>query len=386
MPAARVVVLAASACETARILLNSKSGPFPHGPGQLQRHGRALSAWTPSAAPSADRSRCSRACRRSTRTAPTASRSMCPGGSTRSSLRANLALPRGYHIEYGGGRRMPVIGTSGGLEWLTGGSYGKKFKEDARRYYGSFVSFDGRGEMIPNDNSYCEIDPRREGQVRHSGAALPLAVGATTRSARRRTCRRPSRDIIEAMGGAHNGAVKSDGAKAIAPGGFDHPRGRRHHHGGGSRRPRSPMAGRRPGTSRTSSWPTAACSPPTPTRTRRSPSWRLPGVPPTTSSIACGARSCDGPPHDHQVGTGRERLLAAPRAAHRARRRIRCGPGLRHRSEHGEGLSPRGLLAADADCRAARSLPARSRMSSFRQTSIRRRHRRSAWWRSSTNG
>jgi len=41
-----------------------------------------------------------------------------------------------------------------------GRSYGRKFKADARRYYGSFVSFDGRGEMIPNEQCYCEIDPQ----------------------------------------------------------------------------------------------------------------------------------------------------------------------------------------------------------------------------------
>jgi hypothetical protein len=29
----------------------------------------------------------------------------------------------------------------------------------ARRYYGSFVSFDGRGEMIPNEQPFCDIDP-----------------------------------------------------------------------------------------------------------------------------------------------------------------------------------------------------------------------------------
>ena len=46
---------------------------------------------------------------------------------------------------------MPGMGTGAGLEWLTGGSYGRKFKEDARRYYGSFVCFAGRGEMIPNE-------------------------------------------------------------------------------------------------------------------------------------------------------------------------------------------------------------------------------------------
>jgi choline dehydrogenase-like flavoprotein len=31
-------------------------------------------------------------------------------------------------------------------------------KEDMRRYYGSFLSFTCRGEMIPNADSYCEID------------------------------------------------------------------------------------------------------------------------------------------------------------------------------------------------------------------------------------
>ena len=42
---------------------------------------------------------------------------------------------------------------------LTSGAYGKRLKEEIRRYYGSFISFSGRGEMIPNENSYCEIDP-----------------------------------------------------------------------------------------------------------------------------------------------------------------------------------------------------------------------------------
>ena len=36
---------------------------------------------------------------------------------------------------------------------------GEKFKADARRYYGSFLSFTGRGEMIPNQDCFCEIDP-----------------------------------------------------------------------------------------------------------------------------------------------------------------------------------------------------------------------------------
>ena len=42
---------------------------------------------------------------------------------------------------------------------LAGGAYGTKFKEEARRYYGSFVGYAARGEMIPNDDCYCELDP-----------------------------------------------------------------------------------------------------------------------------------------------------------------------------------------------------------------------------------
>jgi choline dehydrogenase-like flavoprotein len=41
----------------------------------------------------------------------------------------------------------------------TRGSYGTKFKEDARRFYGAFVGFAARGEMIPNDDCYAELDP-----------------------------------------------------------------------------------------------------------------------------------------------------------------------------------------------------------------------------------
>ena len=39
---ARIVVLAASACETARLLLNSKSSQFPNGLAVVQDTGRPL--------------------------------------------------------------------------------------------------------------------------------------------------------------------------------------------------------------------------------------------------------------------------------------------------------------------------------------------------------
>jgi choline dehydrogenase-like flavoprotein len=39
------------------------------------------------------------------------------------------------------------------------GGYGKELKQDCRALYGSFIGFHGRGEMIPNTESYCEINP-----------------------------------------------------------------------------------------------------------------------------------------------------------------------------------------------------------------------------------
>ena len=72
-----------------------------------------------------------------------------------------LDFPRGYHIELGGGKHSaPGFGFMGGIQRFNGvGGYGKSLKDDYRRFYGATVNFAGRGEMIPNDDTYCEIDP-----------------------------------------------------------------------------------------------------------------------------------------------------------------------------------------------------------------------------------
>src|SRR2546422_171279 len=65
-----------------------------------------------------------------------------------------------HHIEVWGGADMPEAGFMGGIHrYPPGGGYGKQLKQDYRHYYGAYVGFSGRGEMIPNDGSYCEIDP-----------------------------------------------------------------------------------------------------------------------------------------------------------------------------------------------------------------------------------
>src|SRR6185436_3777032 len=68
-------------------------------------------------------------------------------------------FPRGYHIEVWGGLGQPGAGFMGGIQRYNGGGYGQQLKEDYRKYAGATIGFSGRGEMIPNDDSYCEIDP-----------------------------------------------------------------------------------------------------------------------------------------------------------------------------------------------------------------------------------
>jgi choline dehydrogenase-like flavoprotein len=69
-----------------------------------------------------------------------------------------LGFPRGYHIEVGGGYGMPNIGSFTGIANRAEG-YGTKLKQAIRDEYGTSVGLSGRGEMIPNEQSFCEIDP-----------------------------------------------------------------------------------------------------------------------------------------------------------------------------------------------------------------------------------
>ncbi|MEP6885616.1 MAG: GMC family oxidoreductase [Gammaproteobacteria bacterium] len=215
--AARVVILAASACESVRILLNSKSAQFPQGlansSGKVGRYlmdtvGSGVGGQIPllENLPPLNED------------AADGHQLYVPWWLYQEQHAGKLGFARGYHIEFGGGKRMPGSGTGAGLEWLTGGSYGTKFKQDVRRYYGSFVWFDGRGEMIPNDQSFCEIDS----QVKDKWGIPVLRFHWQWSEHERRQAAHMQKtfaDIIDAMGGRTQHPVLSDGAKAIAPGG-----------------------------------------------------------------------------------------------------------------------------------------------------------------------
>lgn len=152
---AKIVVLAASACETARILLNSKSAKFPQGlansSGLVGKYltdttGTDVGGYVPALVDMP--------------------RHNCDGvGGAHLYMpwwldNKKLDFPRGYHIEIWGGMGMPSAGFMGGIQNLPGGGgYGASLKADYRKYYGANVGFSGRGEMIPNEKSYCELDP-----------------------------------------------------------------------------------------------------------------------------------------------------------------------------------------------------------------------------------
>ena len=150
---ARAFIVAASACESARLLLNSRSTLFPDGLANSSGViGRNLMDTVGSDGggyfPQLER---------------------MPAHNHDGVGGMHMYLPwwkfdrkneflRGYHTEFGGGRGMPGVGDYDDLcDEFEG--YGVSLKRECKKKYGTYIGFAGRGEMIPNENCYCEIDP-----------------------------------------------------------------------------------------------------------------------------------------------------------------------------------------------------------------------------------
>jgi choline dehydrogenase-like flavoprotein len=214
---ARVVVLAASSAESVRILLNSKSPRFPEGlansSGLVGRYimdtvGASLGGQIPllEDLPLHNEDGAG------------GSHVYVPWWLYKEQLAGKLDFARGYHIEFGSGRQMPNASTGTGLEQVTNGSYGHSLKVAARRYYGSRIGFAGRGEMIPNEHSFCELDPT----VKDKWGLPVLRFHWKWSEHELRQVKHMQRtfaDLIEAMGGKVSGAPSDDPLKAIRPGG-----------------------------------------------------------------------------------------------------------------------------------------------------------------------
>lgn len=161
----KVVILAASACETSRLLLNSKSPRHPNGLANSSNvvgkylhdsTGAALGGYLP------------------TLFGRKKYNEDGVGGMHIYSPwwldNKKLDFPRGYHIEYWGGMGQPAYGFGMNIQMLNGkyavagkqkeaGGYGASLKEDIRYFYGANVGMAGRGEAIPLESNYCAIDP-----------------------------------------------------------------------------------------------------------------------------------------------------------------------------------------------------------------------------------
>jgi len=211
---AKAVVLAAGSGETARILLNSKSKGFPNGlcntHGMVGRYlmdsvGLGVSGQFPGLEglpPTND-----------------------DGQGTQHTYvpwwgydkHKELGFPRGYHIEINGGRGMPSVGLSR-LIPDDETSVGDALRAKLRQRFGSVIGFDGRGEMIPNDDCYCELDPSvkdkwgipvlrfhwKWGQYETDQAAHMVKTFL---------------EVIDKLGGKPIGKVETEGTKAISKGG-----------------------------------------------------------------------------------------------------------------------------------------------------------------------
>lgn len=163
---ASVVILGASAGESARLLLNSKSAQHPGGlansSGVVGKYlhdstGSSAGGWLPQLV---DRKRYNE----------DGVGSIHIYGPWMKDNK-KLDFPRGYHIEFGGGLGMPGYGFGWGIEGMNGkipgrdgktrdaGGFGAALKDDYRRFYGTGFGMAGRGMAIARADNYCEIDP-----------------------------------------------------------------------------------------------------------------------------------------------------------------------------------------------------------------------------------
>jgi len=168
---AKVVILAASTCESARILLNSRSTAHPNG---LANSSNAVGKYLHDSTQGGGAAMLPQLLGRPR---------FNEDGVGSLHLYApwwldnkQLDFPRGYHLEVFGGMWMPSYGGYFGFEGQVvpylngylpgpdgkprdGGGYGLSLKEDYRRFYGTIAGVGCHGTATAREDNYCEIDP-----------------------------------------------------------------------------------------------------------------------------------------------------------------------------------------------------------------------------------
>jgi choline dehydrogenase-like flavoprotein len=225
---ARVVIVAGGTCETARMLLNSRSkdkAGLANSSGQVGKNlmdsiGSSLGGHIPAL-----------------EDAPLLNEDGAGGLHVYTpwwlvNEHKKLGFARGYHIEMGGGRHMPNVGSLGYLDTAAPSAYGTELKKAAKHYFGASFGFSGRGEMIPNKDCYCEIDPsmvdqfgipvlrfhwkwsdheiRQAEHMQQTFAAMIEAMGGKAKPKSGRDAIQRPGEIIHEVGAARMGAKASE--------------------------------------------------------------------------------------------------------------------------------------------------------------------------------
>lgn len=213
---AKAVILSAGAGETARILLNSKSSHFPNGLGNdhglvgrylMDTVGTKFTAQIPALEnmPLTNDDGMS------------IMHTYVPWWGYGAQARKELDFPRGYHVEMGGGRTMPQMAL---IDWVDDGQAlrGPQLRETMRRRYGSIVRMGSRGEMIPNENCFADLDPK----VKDKWGVPVLRFHWKWGDYELRQAEHAIQtfaEVVDRMGGKPVGPVETDGRKAISKGG-----------------------------------------------------------------------------------------------------------------------------------------------------------------------
>lgn len=168
---AKIVILAAGTCETARILLNSKSAQHPNGLANSSNAvGKYLHDSTQTGGAVILPQLMNR--KRFNEDGVGSLHLYAPWWADKQ----KLDFPRGYHLEIFGGMMMPSYGGYFGFEgslvplingyvpgpdgkMKPGGGYGLGFKDDVRRFYGTMAGVGCHGTDVAKETNYCEIDP-----------------------------------------------------------------------------------------------------------------------------------------------------------------------------------------------------------------------------------
>ena len=216
----RVVVLAASSQESVRLLLNSKSGAFPNGlansSGKVGKYitdsvSSSLGAHIPAfeGMPIHNEDGAG------------GPHAYVPWTMHDQNRKGELGFPGGYHLEFTSGRQMPSLTTLNGIDGFAGSNgvvFGKQLKENAQRFYGCNLGFGAQGTMLPNDGSFCELDPMLKDQwgipvLRFHWKWTDFEFNQVRHHQQR------IRELLEAMGGKVSRKADADVLKSMRPGG-----------------------------------------------------------------------------------------------------------------------------------------------------------------------